>query len=225
MVEVAEANGLDWRLLPAIAVRESTGAVRTVEDLITTPIQAVSSSSVATQSGALAERVVEHGILEIGSTTAPLTLTVYTNFACKYCQEFFGSAYSSLKNDFVATGDVKIRIVIVPLKKYPNSVFESSALLCATQQKHGEAMHLALGSSVRDRKTVIALATKLGLNIKTFPTCLGTKETKATLKEQADLVTQKNVTLIPALDLNGEMKVGLQSYADLRGWILDMLKR
>jgi prepilin-type N-terminal cleavage/methylation domain-containing protein len=137
----------------------------------------------------------------------------------------FGSAYSSLKNDFVATGDVKIRIVIVPLKKYPNSVFESSALLCATQQKHGEAMHLALGSSVRDRKTVIALATKLGLNIKTFPTCLGTKETKATLKEQADLVTQKNVTLIPALDLNGEMKVGLQSYADLRGWILDMLKR
>lgn len=25
MVEVAEANGLDWRLLPAIAVRESTG--------------------------------------------------------------------------------------------------------------------------------------------------------------------------------------------------------
>lgn len=139
-----------------------------------------------------------------------------------------------LHSDFVTTGDLRVQLVIVPLKKYPNSMLESSALLCATAMEKGQAMHDAIRTAkLRDRKSLITLAKKIALQTAQFTKCLDAKETKNLLADQQAFINDHAVTLIPTFMLGGstplttgeETRVGLPSYPDLRGWIRERLAR
>lgn len=166
------------------------------------------------------------GMLEIGVENSPLLLTIYTNYGCDYCNEFMRDQFPKLETEFMTNGTLRVQFVIVPLKKYPNSVLEASALICATAMDKGRAMDEAIrNANLRDRKSILALAKKIGLSVPQFTTCLGSKETKDVLNEQQTLITGHAITLIPTLILNGEQKTGLPSYADLRGWIREQLAR
>ena len=185
-----------------------------------TEIEKASSSSATTGTGALAERMAERGILEIGRPDAPHLLTVFTNYSCRYCAEFFRDMLPQLCGDFMNDGVLRVQIIIVPLKKYPNSSLEASALLCGTTFENGQEMHAALlEARVRDRTSILAWAKKLQLPVKDFTKCLDAKETKNLLAQQQAFITQQDVTLIPTFILDGEKHVGLPTFADLRGWI------
>lgn len=174
----------------------------------------------------------ERGILEIGNPDASLLLTVFTNYGCEYCDEFMRDMLPRLGNDFVAAGDLRVQLVIVPLKKYPNSVLESSALLCSTVMEKGQGMHEAIRSAKlparpaggRDRKSLLALAKKMELPIKQFTTCLDSKETKKLLADQQAFINDNTVTLIPTFMIGTDRITGLPSYADLRGWVREKLQ-
>ena len=184
------------------------------------------SSSAMTSTGALAERMAEHGVLEIGPADAPSTLTVFTNFSCRYCQEFARDMLPALEKEFVATGRLKLRTMITPLKKYPNSGLEASALVCSTALGKGQGMWNALSDAkLRDRASILNLLKKLDISKKEFSKCLDAKETKATLDQQAEFVHTNDVTLIPTFILNGEKEIGLMSYADLHGWIRSVMQQ
>lgn len=191
-------------------------------------IEEESSSSTATGSGTLAERVAGRGVLDIGAEDSSLTLTVFTNYGCEYCEEFMRDMLPRLENDFMIAGKLRMQIVIVPLKKYPHSTLEASALLCASALEQGQVMHEALRSAnIYDRKSLLALAKKIELPMKPFTDCLDAKETNNLLEQQKAFIQEQNVTLIPTFLLNvstplnagSEKRVGLLSYADLRGWI------
>lgn len=187
-------------------------------------IEEFSSSSVATGTGALVERVAARGMLEFGRANAPLVLMVFTNYSCDYCEEFMRDMLPRLESDFMMSGKLRIQFVIVPLKKYPNSVLEASSLLCATVLEKGQVMHEALrNASLRDRTSLLALSKKLKLPTKQFTTCLNAKETKSLLAEQQAFINEHDMTLIPAFFIGEERKIGLPSYADLRGWIRERL--
>lgn len=167
--------------------------------------------------------MADHGILETGMEDAPL-LTVFTNYSCDYCGEFMREMFPRLQSDFMMNGNLRVQFVIVPLKKYPNSVLEASALLCATVLEKGREMDDAMRiAKLRDRKSLIALAKKTGLQTAQFTKCLDSKETKALLAQQQAFINEHDVTLIPAFILNEEKRFGLPLYADLRGWIKDQL--
>ena len=184
------------------------------------------SSSVVSGTGALAQRMGDNGVLEIGDAAAPLALTVFTNYSCDYCSEFFNDMLPQLESDFVRTGNLKLQIVVTPLKKYPNSPLEASALLCGTALGKGAEMHAALlPVTLHDRKSILALAKKLALPTKDFTSCLSAKETKALLTRQQEMTAAQGVTLIPTFILNGEKRVGLPSSADMRGWVQENVSR
>ena len=176
----------------------------------------------------LVERVKDRGVLEIGKEDAPLILTVFTNYSCDYCEEFMRDMLPRLENDFMIAGRLRVQMVIVPLKKYPHSTLEASALLCASVLERGQAMHETLRSAnIYDRKSLIALAKKIEMPAKEFTSCLDAKETKNLLEQQRAFIQEQNITLLPTFLLNvstplnapPEKRVGLPSYADLRGWI------
>ena len=186
------------------------------------------SSSAATGSGALAERMADRGILEIGNKDSPLVLTVFTNYSCDYCEEFMRDMFPRLQSDYMNDGRLRMQIVIVPLKKYPNSSLEASGLLCASALEKGQVMHEALRTAnVYDRKSLLTLAKKLQLPAKQFAACLSAKETNNLLEQQKSFIQEQTVTLIPTFLLNvstplntgSEKRVGLMFYPDLRGWI------
>lgn len=166
------------------------------------------------------------GIFEIGEEDAPHLLTIFTNYSCDYCEEFMRSMMPRLESDFIAGGKLRVRFVTVPLNKYPNSALEASSLLCAAALDKGLAMHeKMLSSSLRDRKSLSALAKTIGLPAVQFTTCLDSKETKNLLAQQQEFIADRGVTLIPAFLLDDEKKTGLPSYPDLRGWIREWMAR
>lgn len=166
------------------------------------------------------------GIMEMGREDARHLLTVFTNYSCGYCEEFMRNMMPRLESDFMASGKLRVRFVIVPLKKYPNSALEASSLLCAAALDKGWAMHeKMLNSKLRDRKPLLALAKTIGLPPGQFATCLDSKETKNLLAEQREFIADRGVTLIPAFLLDDEQITGLLQYPDLRGWIKERLAR
>ncbi len=184
-----------------------------------------SSSSPSTGSGSLPERLTDRGILEIGKSDAPHTLTVFTNYSCEYCSEFFRDMLEPLQQEFMDDGSLKMQIVIIPLQKYKNSLLEAAALTCGTVLGKGQEIHTALiKAPLRDRKSLLAFAKKLTLSEKEFGKCLDAKETKALLEQQKELIDSNQVTLIPAFMLNNQRQTGLPSSADLRGWISSIIR-
>ena len=159
-------------------------------------------------------------LLEIGKSTAPLTLIAFTNPSCSYCKEFFEQDVPRLQTDFVAPSTLHLEIAILPMKKYPESEQEARALYCAAVQGKGAQMHGALFDLPQHTDAALLnAATALGLDVPTFRTCLTSPEASTSLHEQQALEKKWKITLAPTLILEGEKKVGLQSYADLRGWI------
>ncbi len=176
------------------------------------------STAPKTVSGALLERALSGGILETGLPTAPV-LRVYTHPSCAYCREFEEEQRDRLLKDFVAGGRLRIQTVIVPLKKYPSSALQASALVCAAEQGRGEDMLSALfANDTMEAKTLPKLGKSLQLG-KTFDACVASPATANTVAWQAGLAARENVTLVPSFDLNGKKKTGLPGYPDLRGWI------
>lgn len=189
-----------------------------------------SSSSVMTGTGALAERFVEHGILEIGEEDAPVTLMVFTNYSCAYCAQFMRDVLPKMEQEFLATGDLKVRILPAPLKKYPNSALEAAALTCGAVLARGQVINAALtDAATRDRKFLMTLPKQLDIPAADFTKCLDAPETKALVEQQRIFAESHGVTLLPTfmvvghddppLSSSAKSIVGLPSYADLRGWL------
>ncbi len=179
----------------------------------------------AVVSGTLNESLEEAGMLVLGGSGS-VRITIFTNYGCAYCNEFSTDMLPKLLSDFVAQGKLDIGIMVVPLKKYPNSSLEAAALLCAAAHGKGLAMHEVLtDAKTRDRKSLQSMAKTLGMTVKEFTKCLDSKETKNLLADQQAFINEHAVTLIPAFILNEEKRVGLPLYADLRGWIKEQLAR
>ncbi len=176
------------------------------------------SSSPQTVSGALLERILSGGILEIGLPTAPL-LQVYTHPSCAYCREFEEEQRSRLLRDFVMGGKLRIQTIIVPLQKYPSSALQTAALVCASGQGRGSDMLAALFDTPSlDEKTLPKMGKSLGLG-KAFDSCVTSAATANTVAWQSALVTDRRITLVPTFIIGKEHQTGLPRYPDLRGWI------
>lgn len=178
-----------------------------------------------TGTGALAERLLPSGTLEIGNRDAPLSLLLFTEHHCEYCREFQSDLFPRLREDFLKHGSVRLEIVILPLKKYPGSREAAGALLCAGEQGKGLLMHEALLKSTDTTSPSLpAIGKALALEKKVFETCLASSDTEKLLAGQAAWERSLGVDLVPTFFLNGEKLVGLPSYADLRGKIERALK-
>ncbi len=165
-------------------------------------------------------------LLEIGKSTAPLTLIAFTNPSCSYCKEFFEQDVPRLQTDFVAPSTLHLEIAILPMKKYPESEREMRTLFCAAAQGKGMVMHDALFSLPKHSETATLSAAKsLGLDLPKLTTCLSSPAASAAVQEQESLALHYGVTLAPTLILQEEKKIGLQPYADLRAWIQHTQKR
>lgn len=170
--------------------------------------------------------IASGSLLEIGKTSAPLTLLVFTNHSCSYCRDFWERDVPRLQTDFISSGTLRLEIAILPMKKYPESEREALSLFCAATQGKGSAMHGALFLLPRHSESAMLSAAKaLGLDLSAFRTCLSSPAAASALHVQESLAKQLNVTLAPTLILQDEKKVGLQPYADLRGWIEDVLQK
>lgn len=171
------------------------------------------------------ERLLPSGLLEIGSPDAKTVLMLFTEHHCKYCKQFHKEQYPRLYEEFIETGDIKLQIGILPLKKYTDARRAAVGMLCSAAQGKGVAMHemlFALGAGSED--VLISEAVTLELNVEEFTTCIRSSEADQLLTKQTEIAESLGVTLVPTFFLNGEKSVGLPYYADLRGMMRENLK-
>lgn len=172
----------------------------------------------------IVERLLPSGFIEIGDRDAPVTLILFTEHHCRYCKEFFREQFPLLHEDFIAQGDLKLQISILPLKKYIHSENAALGLLCASTQGKGIPMHeLLFTLGAKDEETLLKEASTLSLDLTLFKQCLVSPDTKRTVERQKSLARSFGVDLVPTFFLNGEKSVGLPYYADLRGMIEEEL--
>lgn len=162
-----------------------------------------------------ATTILPSGVLEIGSTEAPHTLLIFTEFHCGYCADFHREQLPRLIADYVDTKQLKLQIVPFVLRKYEHSTELAKAAYCATTQNKG----LEVYKNLYDNQSYQSIE----LKAEAFNTCMASKQTIALLEEQKAWADELEVTLVPTFFLNGEKFVGLPYYADLRGRIENIL--
>lgn len=180
--------------------------------------EASSRRTARTGTGAIAERVLETGILDLGDRSASLTLVVFLHPSCRYCNQFVTEQLPLLLQQFIATGELHYETVILPLRKYPASQTLAAGLYCAAMQGKGRAMHdLLLSGQVQTDAALQSQIKPLALDANLFRTCLTDPVTIHLLDVQASIAQSLGVTLVPTFFLNGEKFVGLQHETDLLG--------
>src|SRR3989344_4349188 len=177
-----------------------------------------------TGTGALPERLLTTGILEIGNENAPMILFSFTNHSCRYCAEFEQQYLPRLTVDFIRTGHLKVQVAMLKLQKYPSSQLAATAVLCAAEQGKGLPMHAALFATTLDRRSIVDTAERLTLNTAAFGSCLDEESTKLVIDQHQSLAQTLGVEYVPTFFYNGEKAIGLPAYADMRGR-LETLKK
>ncbi|MBU0766792.1 DsbA family protein [Patescibacteria group bacterium] len=223
--------------LIALAILLLTGCVlespqrNQSESIPTTPPEERSEEAAKTDikellvgTGALAERLLVTGIIDIGKREAPVTLILFTEHHARYAREFQQDLFPRLLKDFIEPGLVRFQVVILPLKKYPQSEPAAAGLLCAAMQGKGILMHTTLSELLdKERLEPRHYAEELELDLEEFDSCITGEEIQIILKQQRAWAQSLGVTLVPTFFLNGEKNVGLPYYADLRGMIEELI--
>jgi protein-disulfide isomerase len=176
--------------------------------------------SAMTLTGSSMYRYLASDVLEIGSTTAPNTLTVFTNYACAYCNEFFTEQYPAIANKFIDTNEFNLKIVPKIVQKYDSSVLVSSALHCAGIQNKGYEYHSGLLElKTFTNATLGTLASTLELNTESFGVCINSEDTRKSIERQQSVINRINVPLIPTFYIGSESIIGLPTPIDLEGFM------
>ncbi|MBU1123972.1 DsbA family protein [Patescibacteria group bacterium] len=175
--------------------------------------------------GALAERLLATGIIDIGKRDAPVTVLLFTEHHARYAREFQLEQFPRLLKDFIEPGLLRFQIVILPLKKYPQSEPAAKGLLCSAMQGKGIAMHQLLSEKLdKERLEPEHYAQELELDMEEFSKCTEAEETSFVLAQQKAWAQSLDVSLVPTLFINGEKHVGLPYYADLKGMINQLIE-
>jgi len=144
-----------------------------------------------------------------GAPNAPITLEIYSDFQCYFCQEFALGIQKQLEATYVAEG--KVRIVYKHRIGYGDeSWLAAEASECASEQNqfwpyHDLLMQLRLSSSKEDisSEKLIDLARQLGLNVDKFTASLNSRKFSTKVSQENDEGMNLGLTNIPKFYFNG----------------------
>ena len=167
----------------------------------------------------------------MGDPAAPVVLEVFEDFQCSACRRFAETVEEDLIQDYIEPGHVQL-----VFRQYPflgrESVSAAHASLCAADQDRFWDYHDILyanqtGENVgayTDRR-LEAYAETLGLELKSFSTCMDEGIHDETIREEFQRGADMGVTGTPAIFLNGtQISPGfVPAYPDLSAAIQQML--
>ncbi len=154
----------------------------------------------------------------MGDPNAPLHITVYSDFQCPYCKQFFTQTESLLTQYYISTGKAYFTYrsagnwvsnnIARATNVTPATESQDSALAayCAADQNKFWEMHDALFANSRDvedqgsfiprRLTAIA-KTVSGLDVKTWQSCYDSSKYAAQVKQDLDDATAAKIDGTP----------------------------
>ena len=144
-----------------------------------------------------------------GLQKAPVTVVVYSDFQCHFCQEFALGIEKQLESTYIAEG--KIRLEYRHLIAYGDeSGLAAEAAECAAEQNlfwpyHDLLMQLRLSNTTPDLtiEKLLELAQQLGLNMDTFSTSLTSHRFLAKIRQEDANGRELGFDALPTFFING----------------------
>jgi protein-disulfide isomerase len=150
-----------------------------------------------------------------GSSSAPVTLVIFSDFQCPYCRSF-----STTIKKVVDQYKDKVRLVFrqYPLTNiHPQAQKAAEASLCAAAQGHFWEMHDLLFQNQANLKDedLKSRADKLGLDAPAFNQCLDLSRSAALVMEDVRAGAKAGVEGTPAFFINGRFFSGNYPYEEI----------
>lgn len=169
----------------------------------------------------LADRPVE------GQQTAKITIVLFSDFQCPYCEKFYSESMQEIEANYVDTGKAKIVFMEFPLSFHPNAQKAAEAAECAFDQgKFWEYHDLLFNDqnklSVDDLKQ---RAFDLGLNTTKFNSCLDSGEKQAVVEQTMQQGAELGVNGTPAVYIDGIAVIGAQPFENFKQVIEEELAK
>lgn len=173
----------------------------------------------------------------LGSQNAPVTLIEYGDYQCPYCGQYFSQTEPSIISAYVNTG--KVRMVFRNFAFLgAESTAAAEAADCAQDQNELWPYHDALytakvgdaekGGSEDDgffnRTLFIQLATKLGMNVAAFTSCIDSNKYASQVASDTSAASALGVNSTPTFFINGTQIEGAEPYASFEEVINAALK-
>jgi protein-disulfide isomerase len=117
----------------------------------------------------------------LGNARAPLTIVEFSDFECRYCQQFHQTVMPNLKKKYIETGLVRFIHKDLPLPFHRQALPAAAAARCAGEQNKYWTTYGALfdGQSCLQCKGVVAIARERGVDAKKLQACMNQDATKA----------------------------------------------
>lgn len=135
----------------------------------------------------------------LGDPNAPITMIEFSDFECPFCKSFFEETLPQIKSVYIDTGKVRFVYRDLPLPFHnPAATKEALAANCARDQKGDEGYFLyhdeifarttSNGEGMKNAGYAAA-ATKIGLDVSAFNSCLSTEKFKDEVAKDLEDVT------------------------------------
>jgi len=168
----------------------------------------------------------------LGDPNAPVTVIEYGDFQCPFCGKFYSQTESLIKENYVATGQVRFVYRHFAFLG-PESTEAAKASECAKDQGKFWEYHDALfEEEIRDGRehngnlnTTLfkSLASQLGLDVDSFSACLQSGKYAAKVKSDYLSAQTAGVRATPTTFVNGQKVEGAVPYSHFQGLIESLL--
>lgn len=159
----------------------------------------------------------------LGDPDAPVTLVEYASTTCGHCRAFHAQTFPGIRKDFIDTGKVKLRFIMMPTPPEGVALAGEAIARCAGEAKYFDVIATlfeaqdTLRSASRDpwllQQELRAIGEMHGLDKDEVGTCLDDSRivemTRAGVK-----AAPAEITGTPSFAING-VKLGLETLDDL----------
>ena len=115
----------------------------------------------------------------LGDLKSPVTLIKFTDYECPFSKKFYKNAMQKLKKEYIDTGKLRLVVRGFPLPFHKNARPAANAGHCEEEQDKFWPMQDALYEGNKmNTKDIKSHATKIGLKLAPFKSCLDSKHYK-----------------------------------------------
>ncbi|MCS6291946.1 MAG: DsbA family protein [Nitrospira sp.] len=215
------SNDPAWRQAVDAAIQQY---IRTHPEAIVEAIQAMEIKKKAEEHERSQKQITAHHTELLKDPTSPtsgnpngdVTVVEFFDYRCLFCKQAAGAVTQ------LQTEDRNVRVVY---KDFPIlgelSVLAAKAALAAhTQDKHQQFHEALLASEVElTREEMIAIAKRIGLDVKRLETAMQSPELQATLDRNLALGFKLGISGTPGFIVGTELKPGALNLKELRNLV------
>jgi protein-disulfide isomerase len=163
----------------------------------------------------------------LGSASAPVTVTEFSDFQCGFCKRFWAETLPKLKEDYINTGKARFAYRhFAILGKHSEQAALASE--CASEQgkfwEYHDQLFKNQGGLAFTEAKLKQYATGIGLNVGVFGTCLGTGKHKEKVEGETAAAANLGGRGTPFFIVNQRPLVGAQPYVVFQKMIDEELK-